>query len=411
MKYIVFAFTLLAYSHISVAATIAVQQNDFELHTTGLGQGHASVAMINNGTSLMVWQEQGTQGLMIDKLGNTLARLNISNPTGSASHPIVTAGSNRFVVTWQERTTLGLEVFVAVLDNQGNTLVPKQSVTLGNPLWTSSTVIHPDIAMNNKGEFIIVWDVIQAGKRVVYGQSYNRIAQATSAVTMLSTRPSLVSDPTSKIELGLPDVSINTTGDVAVVWAGYDVTTAVYPIAFRQFNIHDLQWVLGDEQLLDYVPSSIQVRPKVSLNNRGDIATSWMDMTAATMNTSKVFYKKYNSTLNTWEAVIRLAGELDTGTNRITSEIFEGGASMIAFSGKGLNSSLDIYINFYSRNNTLIKKMKINDTSSSLLSFEQRRPAIAFSSTTSGIDLIVTWELAVIGGSDIVYGKRFKIAR
>jgi len=88
MQLLLFTFTLPLFILTSYAATINIQQNDFELHTTGLGQGHASVAMLNNGTSLMVWQEQGTQALVIDNLGNTLARLSISNPTGSASHPI-----------------------------------------------------------------------------------------------------------------------------------------------------------------------------------------------------------------------------------------------------------------------------------------------------------------------------------
>jgi hypothetical protein len=411
IQLLLFAFTLPLFILTSYAATINIQQNDFELHATGLGQGHASVAMLNNGTSLMVWQEQGTQALVIDNLGNTLARLSISNPTGSAGHPIVSAGTGRFVVTWQERTSLGHEVFITILDNAGNTLVAKKSITLGNQPWISDTVIHPDVAMNKKGEFIVVWDVLQSGKRVIYSQSFNRIAQSTSPVTMLSTRPSLVLDPTSKIELGFPDVDINIKGDVAVVWGGYDVITASYPIALRKFNIHISPWVNTDEQLLDYVPGAIQARPNISLNNKGDIVASWMDITASTMNTASVFYKKYNKTLNTWKNTIRLAGELDTGANRITSEIFQSGTSIIAFSGKSLDGSLDVYISFYSPRNKLLEAFKVNDNNSSLVTFEQRRPAIAFSSGSLTVDLMLTWEMAIIGGSDIVYGKKYRITR
>jgi len=411
MQLLLFTFTLPLFILTSYAATINIQQNDFELHTTGLGQGHASVAMLNNGTSLMVWQERGTQGLVIDNLGNTLARLNISTPTGSASHPIVSAGTGRFVVTWQEHTSLGYEVFLTVLDSTGNTLVAKKSVTLGNRPWVSDAVIHPDVAMNKKGEFIVVWDVLQSGKRIIYSQSFNRIAQSTSSIVMLSTRPSLVLDPTSKIELGFPDVDMNIKGDVAVVWTGYDVITASYPIALREFNIHVSPWVSADEQLLDYIPGAIQVRPNISLNNKGYIAASWMDMTASTMNTASVFYKKYNKALNTWENTIRLAGELDTGANRITNEMFEGGTSIVAFSGKSLDGSLDIYISFYSPSNKLLKAFKINDNNSSLVTFEQRRPAIAFSSGALTVDLMITWEMAIIGGSDIVYGKKYRITR
>ncbi len=411
MQLLLFVFTLSLFSLTSNAATINVQQNDFELHATGLGQGHASVAMLNNGTSLMVWQEQGTQALVMDNLGNTLARLSISKPTGSASHPIVSAGTNRFVVTWHERTNLGHEVFITVLDSAGNTLVAKKSVTLGNQPWVSDAVIHPDVAMNKKGEFIVVWDVLQSGKRAIYGQSFNRIAQSTSPVTALSTRPSLVLDPTSKIELGFPDVDMNIKGDVAVVWAGYDVITASYPIALRKFNIHVSPWVNADERLLDYVPNAIQAIPHISLNNKGDIAASWMDMTASTMSTASVFYKKYNSALNVWENTIRLAGELDAGANRITSKIFEGGTSIVAFSGKSLDGSLDVYISFYSPKNKLLKAFKVNDSTSSLVTFEQRRPDIAFSSGALTIDLMLTWEMAVVGGSDMVYGKIYRITR
>jgi len=66
---ICFAFISFFFIHSSFAATISVQKNDFELHTTGLGQGHASVAMLNDGTSLMVCQEQGTPGSIINRLG------------------------------------------------------------------------------------------------------------------------------------------------------------------------------------------------------------------------------------------------------------------------------------------------------------------------------------------------------
>ena len=408
---ICFAFISFFFIHSSFAATISVQKNDFELHTTGLGQGHASVAMLNNGTSLMVWQERGTQGLVMDSLGNILTRTVISKPSGSASHPIAAAGTNRFVVTWQERTPTGHEVFIMLLDNMGNTIAPAQSVTLANAAYMSEVVIHPDVEMNKKGEFVVVWDVIQTGKRKVYAQSFNRVAQSTSSITLLSTRSSLISDPKSKIELGLPDIDINKQGDVVVVWSGYDVATSSFPTVLRQFNIHTLPWVLGDEMVLDYIVGAVQVRPKISINNRGDIAASWMDITSATMNTAKVFYKRFNKTSNLWQPTIRLSGDLDSGANRITTKIFNGGVTLVAFSGKSLDGSLDVYINFYSATNTLIKTMKVNDQTSSLVGFEQRRPAVAFSPSATGIDMVVTWEMAVIGGSDIVYGKKYKIFR
>ncbi|MBL4653774.1 MAG: hypothetical protein JKY53_13070 [Flavobacteriales bacterium] len=409
---ICFAFISFFFIHSSFAATISVQKNDFELNTTGLGQGHASVAMLNNGTSLMVWQERGTQGLVMDSLGNILTRTVISKPSGSASHPIAAAGTNRFVVTWQERTPTGHEVFIMLLDNMGNTIAPAQSVTLGHAAYMSEVVIHPDVEMNKKGEFVVAWDVLQTGKRKVYAQSFNRLGTALSPITQLSIRPSLVTDPTSKVELGFPDVDLNKQGDAAIVWSGYDVLTASYPIVIRQFNIHAASWVTNPEDTLGYIPTSaIQVRPMVSINNKGDIATSWMDMTTATMNTAKVFYKRFDKTSNLWQPAIRLSGDLDTGANRITTKIFEGGATLVAFTGTSLDGSLDVYINFYSATNTLIKAIKVNDRTSSLVGLKQRRPAVAFSPSATGIDMIVTWEMTVIGGSDIVYGKRYKITR
>jgi len=393
------------------AAILSIAKDDFSLSPTGLGQGHASVAMLKNGSSIMVWQEQGTQGLIIDSYGSTVANLAISRPSGSASHPIVAAGSNRFVVTWQALTAYGHEVFISIFDASGHALLPATSLTQGDVNVMSETVIHPDVSMNNMGEFIVAWDVINSGVRTVLSQSFTRQGQSTSSIIALSTRPSAVLDPASKAELGFPDIDLNSHGDVVVAWSGYDVLTSSYPVVFRQFNINDSIWVLGDEKLLDYVAGSIQVRPMVSINNRGDIATAWMDLTAASMNTGKTFYRKYTKNTSHWEPSIRMAGDLDAGTNRITCYILNSGTTIVAFSGKSLDGSLDVYMSFFNPKNKLLKQTRVNSSSSPTLNFEQRRPAIAFVSQPLSIDLVVTWEMFVPGDRDIVYGKVYHIIR
>lgn len=212
-------------------------------------------------------------GRLFDSIGNPLTDEFIINETttGNQRLPDVDSnGENIFVIVWNSFIEgEGNNVFAKLISSLGTVLVNEYKVNDA----VSESKIHPDVTMYSNGDFIVIWDQEEQGQLNYYVKlfdSYGTLIDGPFKVNkILSVGPS---EPGGKS--GLPDIAVNETGDAVAVWERISSTDV--SIAGRLFNIYTKKAskeILIDPP----AGGIIQSRPMVDINEAGDIIVTWIE--------------------------------------------------------------------------------------------------------------------------------------
>ncbi|RME41292.1 MAG: hypothetical protein D6794_00845 [Deltaproteobacteria bacterium] len=332
---------------------------------------HATIAMNNQNQSLVTWHLSWPSGVLAksyDSSGNLIHDFGMI--ANSGKYPDVDSDGQNFVLTWAKYPgDMNLNetfVLVAKCDALGNVILPVMRANDDVYSAIQDDKVRPDIAMNLSGEFIVSWN---QGLNI-----YARAFDAAGTPLTPSIRLNNLSQLPRMNQIGVPDIDMNDAGDVIVAWGNTDYYGNP-AVTYRTFNIHDVNWIVGDEIVaIPPGPGTEQIRPAVAINNAGDMAITWSEKTNG-IRTVPLF--QYEAAAARWHRIS--VGDGFQPYYSVVSIDALGGFCIAA------NARNDIHLNCYDSMRNKKMHIIVNDIQSGT----QVRPAIGFSD--NGL-MGITWE-------------------
>ncbi len=239
-------------------------------------------------------------GLMVSSLAQPLMAL-AQEPVGSEfqvnsyttsdqeSSRIAINGDGDFVITWESTNQNGsdLDIYAQRYDADG---IPQGSEFQVNTYTTNSQEL-PGIAMDDMGNFVIVWNSSDQDESSygIYGQRY-------SASGLPQGSEFQVNSHTSDTQR-FADVAMNSDGDFVVTWQsgslfGGNQDGSGYGIYAQRYNASGVAQG-GEFQVNSYVADS-QRKPNVAINGDGDFVITWASTNQDGSNYG-IYAQRYNA--------------------------------------------------------------------------------------------------------------------
>jgi len=285
-------------------------------------QKHATLASLESGITMSAWA--GNDGIwyrLFDKYGLPMFdERKIQNTTWKDSLPHVSAGkTSGFVITWNGETPRGYEVFLLVLDTEGNEKNIPQPITQDinfaySPVKNNLSKIHPNTTVLPSGDFLITWDANELGIRHIYTQLFSQDAISIQPIVQLDSNQNQQIQNID--EQGFPKMASNNKGDIFVSWGGeFDQYSQVGTV-YRSFNINDTDWLANPQQWLIQPTQNNSVntaRVMVSMNEKGNVVTTWSQNNIL-LNKHSSNMKIFDAATSTWSNAFPLNYISQTGT-------------------------------------------------------------------------------------------------
>jgi len=249
--------------------------NEFQVNTwTTDNQERPRIAMDADGDFVIVWTSDnqdgssaGVYGQRYDAAGNKQGnefRVN-TYTTGFQRTPDAAMDAvGNFVVVWVSETQDGSQSGIYAQRYQAD------STPLGGEfrvnVYTTDNQDGPSVAMNNDGEFVIVWDSVQDGDSAgVYARQYNADGTPKDGEFQINTY-------TTNAQ-GLSSVAIDGDGDFVVVWTSEDQDGSGNGIYARSYD--KLGTVQRDEFQVNTYTANAQDFSTVAMDENGNFIIAW----------------------------------------------------------------------------------------------------------------------------------------
>ncbi len=221
---------------LTILSFAAANCTEFQVNNrTSQSQANVDIAAIPNGGFVVSWSSYyGTSGRSNDifcrvfepncsPVGNEFQINQIT--TGNQTEPSVAAkNSDEFIAAWQGYVSEedGFDIFAQRMDTNG---LPIGSELHVNNKINSNDQTCPNIAMNNNGSFVIVWDSeTDMNSTVICGRRYNNEGTAIGDEFQVSTGN----------DSRYPNVAIDSNGNFTIAWIEGSKTN--YSIMARLYN-------------------------------------------------------------------------------------------------------------------------------------------------------------------------------
>jgi hypothetical protein len=268
-------FTVIAggiLSVVSVLYTAAQCRAEYQVNDyTNGNQLDADVAINAAGDYVVVWESQyqdgdryGIFGRRYDAAGLALGgsfQINSTTAGTQADPAIAMDPAGNFVVAWRSPDGEYEDIFARRFDAGGIPLAPEYRVNT----YTTSRQIHPEIAMNDSGDYAIVWqsnlrpdDGTHLAEWNVCGRAYDSSGAPRNAEFTVS----------KEFQGQSPTVAMDDSGNFSVV---YNLDTQV---RMRQYNADGIPKA-DAIALSGYLGHAMG--PQIAMNGSGNIVTAWTE--------------------------------------------------------------------------------------------------------------------------------------
>ncbi len=191
---------------------------EFRVNSTLAGnQTEVDVAMDANGNFVVVWEgfdadSEGIFGQRFDAAGNFLGgefQVNTTVVDQQDDPSVAMSADGSFVVVWESYLQDGSSegVYGQLYDATGAKVGSEFRVAVA----TSGSQNQPDVAMDDAGNFVVVWEGGDAGGRGVYLRQFS--ANGTPLTGDVLVNQTQTNDQTE------PNVSMNGAGEFVVAWS------------------------------------------------------------------------------------------------------------------------------------------------------------------------------------------------
>jgi hypothetical protein len=182
----------------------------------------------------------------------------------------------QFVVVWQEILPGSEDIYARFFGSDGQ---PGGDYFRVNEDILDSRQRLPAIAMNKKGDFVVVWEDERDGTDIteIYGQRFR--IDGNPVGNNFKVGQSLLDDPSNS-----PDVAISDNGDFAVVWEAGGIYCQRYDSSGVPLDSNFL--------VLDRMDDYNTYYPAVSIDTDGSFVISWIDN--RTIDENYLYYQLYD---------------------------------------------------------------------------------------------------------------------
>jgi hypothetical protein len=158
-------------------------------------------------------------------------------------------------------------------------------------LYTTSSQINPDIAMDSTGNFVVSWESnLQDGSNTgIYARMYNNTGTAQSADIKVNTF-------TTGLQSN-PSVAMDSDGDFVITWqsnlqdgANYGGNYGIYAQRYNASGVPQ-----GAEFLVNTYTTTQQTVPVVAMDSAGDFVIAWASNNQDSSSTG-VYAQRFNNT-------------------------------------------------------------------------------------------------------------------
>jgi hypothetical protein len=201
--------------------------------------------------------------------------------TGNGHRTPVVAMSNQsnFVVTWQQQSDIFAQVYDSNGIKQGDEFMVNEPVHIlydqKNLPEYINTMDSPKVAIDQKGNFIVVWEQLQrefnSQKTVsvnsdIFARSFDRNGNPLNN----QFKVNILDKELHKF----PDVAANSNGDFIISWSNFNLDGSSAGIYARKFN----QQALANNPFLVTKNTGDNCESSVSINEQGKFIVSWYNL-------------------------------------------------------------------------------------------------------------------------------------
>lgn len=204
--------------------------------------------------------------------------------SGSQWEPTIAMdGKGNFVITWrsdgQDGSSYG--IFAQRFNNQGKPIGKEFQVNT----YTSSDQSSPDIAMNDKGNFVITWvSNGQDGSSLgVFAQRFNSQGKPVGKEFQVNTYTNLWQKWAA--------VAMDKKGNFVITWQSHGQDGSSYGIFAQRFNKQGKP--VGKEFQVNTYTTSLQQYPDIAMDIRGNFVITWTS-DGQDGSSFGVFARRYN---------------------------------------------------------------------------------------------------------------------
>jgi len=350
------------------------QGSEFRVNTTTTGlQNYSVVAMDEDGDFVIVWQSYGQDGSSygiygqrFNSSGQTQGsefRVNTSTTNLQMAPSVAMDGDGNFAVTWHSYQGPNYDVYAQRYNSSGTAQGSEFRVntTTSNTQWT------PSIAMDNDGDFVVVWHSYgQAGdNNAVFGQRFNSSGVAQGSEFRVNT-----STTGSQWD---PAIAMDESGDFVVAWSS--LVGGDQDVWAQRYNASGV--AQGSEFRANSSTGNWQYLTALACNAAGDFFIAWTD-DVLDLSFQGVFGQFYMAD-GTATGQFKIN---DYTTNSQTSCAVASdydGNFVIAWDGPGTGDSTGVFTRQLERRNTYI-----SDSTGYIERYHYGRVTTAGSDTTTG---------------------------
>jgi len=269
-------FPFLSAFFIFVGSALLQASDEFQVNTYTSGhQNYSSAAMDGNGNFIIVWQSLDQDGFYygiyaqrFDKFGDKIdSEFQVSGfmPANEKDPVIALDKKGNFVVAWSANLTSNApeDIYAQRFNKNGD--------KLGNVILVNTYIgehqKEPAIAMDEKGNFVIVWQSYKQDGSMygVFAQRFNKKGKPLGKEFQVNK--------TTQYDQEYPAIAMDKKGNFVIVWGSYMQDGSWHGVAGQRFNSKGKK--IGSEFQVNTYTENYQDRPAIAMDIRGNFVVAW----------------------------------------------------------------------------------------------------------------------------------------
>jgi len=373
--------------------------NEFLVNTTTAGaQSGAAVARDWAGNYVVTWTSAngddssgGIYAQRFNAIGTPQGiEFRVNSTTGGLqTNPSIAMDEDGdFVVVWESYVGSTFDIhgqrFNAAGETQGNEFLVNENTTTNNQSV-------PAVAMDGDGNFAVTWTHYNGSNNDVYARRYNSSGTALANEAIVNS--------TTANEQWSSSIAMDNDGDFVIVWETWGQDGSSAAVYAQRFNSSGI--AQGSEFRVNTTTTGLQGDPAVAMDYDGDFVVAWSSYTSGNYD---VYAKRYNSSGSAVVGEFRVNSYTTNWQYLSALACNAGGDFMVVWSSDGQDSSsTGVYGQFYTSGGTGGGAFRINSYTTN----SQWYPSIA--SDYDG-DFIVAWSGAGTDDSSGIFARQLERA-
>ena len=323
---------------------VMTSRAEFQVNTrTSSDQANPVIAVDASGNFVVVWNSYFSGrsneifGRRFDSNCSPLSdefQINIETSGNQREPSVAMDAAGNFVVAWYGPGENKEDIFARRFDPNGQPLGSEFCVNT----YTNDRQLYPDVAMDNDGGFIIVWEsmnIPEEGKKAICGRLYDSNGLNIGPEFVINDEPSVCrypdvametegnfaivwmqdkssnsiiarlynADGTAKTEpfeistirfssITRPSIAMDKDGNFVVAWDGDPNFASLDDIHARWYNFDGT--AIGEQFIVNTTIEGPQQNPQVAMNNRGRFIIVWDSKIDPNINERDIFAQRYD---------------------------------------------------------------------------------------------------------------------